>query len=56
MKTALRWPCRFCNIEQKGKGTRATHEQTCPERITKLKASQAATQAALEARYGKETN
>jgi len=53
MKTNLKWPCRFCNVEQGGRQKRGHHEETCPSRISQLKASQAATQAALQARYGK---
>lgn len=51
MKTNLKWPCRFCNIEQGGRQKRGKHEETCPNRISQLKASQAATKAALEERY-----
>lgn len=52
MKTSLKWPCRFCNVEQGGRKKRGQHEETCPERLTQLRASQAATKAALQARYG----
>jgi len=54
MKTNLKWPCRFCYVEQGSRGKRALHEETCGERILKLQASQAVTKAVLEARYGKE--